>query len=221
MADNSELITQMLESHPRNYTIFKEYFIFGDGKDAKINENGDTYPEVVEYYVDDWFQARRREYKHYYYPSSSEIYDKFLIFADYLLEENCNLMVPVGIGQEFTMTYQIVCGAFDNLESLLFLIQCYFEGVSLHLLIQFKFHYDKTNYQSYSQILYVSGPYACRARKKLTKRYNELKEEYIARLYCTASRDFNVDDKNVVPSFNQLQIEIKCRTPEESCEPGG
>ena len=94
----------------------------------------------------------------------------------------------------------------------------------MHLSIHFKFHYDtptKTEYQSYTQILAVSGPYSCRARKKLTKHYKALKEEYIARLYCIVPRDFDLDTKNLVPSFNQLHLEIKCRTPEEATDAGG
>ena len=60
MSENPELIEQMLKSHPRNYTIFKEYFKYGVAKDVEIGDDG-TYAELVDEAEDYWFRKHRRE----------------------------------------------------------------------------------------------------------------------------------------------------------------
>ena len=204
-------LTSKLVSFP--YKVFKKYFpknVFEDRNDDEF----DYFSQAENY----WYKKWRRTIKAYYWPYAPEIEDKFMRFENHVLKRF--LLVPTGIDEEFVMTYHIPQHLFENVESLMFLLKCYFEGVSMQVSIDFNFHYE--NYKSYAETIQTSGAYGNGCREELIIQYEGFKKDYIRHLYCTIPRgDPSVNTGNLQTVFKLLSLEIKCRTPEEYSESGG
>src|SRR5271156_1724949 len=126
---------------------FQNYFpknVFDDHDDDDDNDI-DNY----------WYTKWRMTQKSYYWPYAPKIEKRFIRFEMYVLKNF--LLVPVGIGEEFMMTYHIPQNVFENLESLMFLLKSYFEGDSMQVSIDFNFNHGK--YKSYMQNIRTSGAY--------------------------------------------------------------